>query len=51
MHHVEIIVCACHKARLGYIIFLTNLEGEISFKGVGFVKPKNLSEKNNDINK
>jgi hypothetical protein len=28
--------------------FLTNLEDEISVKGVGFVKPKLVGEKNND---
>jgi hypothetical protein len=32
--------------------FLTNLEDEISVKGVGFVKPKICIEKNNNrINK
>jgi hypothetical protein len=33
-------LCTCFETKLGYIIFLVNLEDEVSFKGVGFVKPK-----------
>jgi hypothetical protein len=32
----------CFETRLGYIFFLTNLVGEILFKGVEFVTPKIL---------
>jgi hypothetical protein len=35
-----------------YPFFLTNLEDEISIKGVGFVKPKiGIRKKNNKMNK
>jgi hypothetical protein len=33
MHHAEILDCAYVETRLGYILFLTNLEDEITFKG------------------
>jgi hypothetical protein len=40
MHHAEILVCT-YLLRQGVIHFIrTNLEDEISFKGVGFVTPK-----------
>jgi hypothetical protein len=42
MHYAEILVCAYVLRQDGDTsFFLTNLEDEIYFKGVGFVKPKN----------
>jgi hypothetical protein len=32
-------LCICFETIWVYILFLTNLEDEISVKGVGFVKP------------
>jgi hypothetical protein len=41
MHHAEILVCAYALKQYGYTsLFLTNLEDEISVKGVGFVRPR-----------
>jgi hypothetical protein len=41
MHHAENFwLRICFETKFGYILFLTNLGDEISFKGVGFVKPK-----------
>ena len=41
MHHAEIFVCAYVLRQYEYTsLFLTNLEDEISVKGVGFVRPK-----------
>jgi hypothetical protein len=58
MHHAEILVCAyVFETRFRYILFLTNLEDEIIFKGVEFVTPKMLTcelrkiLKNNNNNK
>jgi hypothetical protein len=46
MHHAAILDCAyVLEMRLGYILSLTNLEDEISFKGVGFVKTKYLYQR------
>jgi hypothetical protein len=39
----------CSKTIWLYILFLTNLEDEISCKGVGFVKPK-IGRRNNNNN-
>jgi hypothetical protein len=44
MHHTEILICAyVFTQDWDTSFFLANLEDEISFKGVGFVKPKILS--------
>jgi hypothetical protein len=40
MHHAEIFVCAYVLRQMSIHPFLTNLEDEISVKGVGFVRPK-----------
>jgi hypothetical protein len=40
MHHAEIFVSAYVLRQHGYTPFSTNLEDEISFKGVGFVRPE-----------
>jgi hypothetical protein len=40
MHHAETFVCAYVLRQYSYTPFLTNLEDEISVKGVGFVRPK-----------
>jgi hypothetical protein len=40
MHHVEILFVHMCSDKKSYIPFLTNLEDEISCKGVGFVRPK-----------
>jgi hypothetical protein len=50
MHHVEIFVCTYVLRQYEYTsFFLTNLEDEILFKGVGFIKPKFGRRKNKQI--
>jgi hypothetical protein len=52
MHHAEILVCGYVLRKKRYIIFLTNLEDEISFMGGRICKAQKFgSNKNHDINK